>query len=258
VAGINRHAKTFPSARTEIKGDVPCSRTFSIDQPNEREPHIRGPALYGAPADATPIGTRRRPFDSVTIGLHWATALLVLAMFGSAWLHSLAEAHESVHAAALIQIHRSLGATIWIVTGLRLAWRLTNAELPPFPVDMTTFHRAIVKLSECTLYALLLAQPATGLSVVLFNGRAFTLFLWRIPQLLPQDKAISAAFHSAHEFGAWALGALAAGHASAALFHHFVLRDDVLQCMAPVIKEGDSKRAFPFRHVINAKSIEAQ
>jgi cytochrome b561 len=48
------------------------------------------------------MGTRRRPSDSVTICLHWATALLVLAMFASASLHSLAEARESLYAAALI------------------------------------------------------------------------------------------------------------------------------------------------------------
>jgi hypothetical protein len=46
-----------------------------------------------------PMGTRRRPFGSVTICLHRATALLVLAMFASAWLRSLAEARESVYAA---------------------------------------------------------------------------------------------------------------------------------------------------------------
>jgi cytochrome b561 len=233
-------------------------KDLSIDQPNERESHSRAPARYGAPADATPMGTRRRPFDGVTIGLHWATALLVVAMYASAWLHSLAEAQESVYAAALIQIHRSLGATIWVATGLRLAWRLTNAELPPFPVNMTKVHRAIVKLSEYILYALLLVQPAAGLGIMLFNGRAFTLFLWRIPQLLPQDKAISAVFHSAHEVGAWALAALAAGHASAALFHHFVHRDDVLHCMAPAIKAAGHKRESSPGGANGVRCIEAR
>jgi superoxide oxidase len=258
AAGISRHAKAFPSVTCGNQGRCAVQKDLSIDQPNGLESRSRAPARYGALADTAPMGTRRRAFDSVTIGLHWATALLVLAMFASAWLHSVAEAHESVYAAALIQLHRSLGATIWVATGLRLAWRLTNAELPPFPVDMTKVHRAIIKLSEYILYALLLVQPATGLGIALFNGRAFALYLWRIPQLLPQDKAISAGFHSAHELGAWALGALAAGHASAALFHHFVLRDDVLQCMAPVVATADRKRKFSFGRIYGERSIEAQ
>ena len=186
-------------------------------------------------AHTTPTNTRRPPFDSVTIGLHWATVLLVLAMFASAWLHALAEAQESVYAAALIQIHRSLGATIWVATVLRLAWRLTNAKLPPFPATMTKVHRTVVQWSEYGLYALLLVQPVTGMGATLSNGRPFALFLWRIQPLVPEEKALSATFHLAHELGAWALAALVAGHSVAALVHHFVLRDDVLECMTPVI-----------------------
>jgi cytochrome b561 len=49
------------------------------------------------------------------------------------------------------------------------------------------------------------------------------------------EKALWFTLLWAHQLGAWALGALVIGHAGAALFHHFVLRDDVLQCMAPVM-----------------------
>jgi cytochrome b561 len=233
-------------------------KDLSIDQPSERASKVPPQARDRAAAKAMPIGTRRPPFDSVTLCLHWATALLVLAMFASAWLHALAEARESLYAAAFIQVHRSLGATIWVATTLRLVWRLTNAELPPFPVDMTKVHRTIVQISEYILYALLLVQPATGLGMALFSGRSFALFLWRVPQLLPQNKAMSAAFHSAHEIGAWTLAALATAHAAAALFHHFVLRDDVLHCMAPVIPVAPRKPEFSFGQVFGGRRMEAK
>src|SRR6202047_1200059 len=97
-------------------------------------------------ADTTPREARRPPFDIVTIGFHWATVLIVLAMFASAWLRS--QSHDDVFKAILLQIHRSLGVTIWVATALRLAWRLTNAKLPSFPANMTKVHRAVVKLSE--------------------------------------------------------------------------------------------------------------
>jgi hypothetical protein len=129
-------------------------RDLSIDQPSERTSKVRPQARDRVLVNAMPIGTRRPPFDGVTLCLHWATALLVLGMFVSAWLHELAEASESLYAAAFIQVHRSLGAAIWVATTLRLAWRLTNAELPPFPVDMTKLHRIIVQISEYILYTL--------------------------------------------------------------------------------------------------------
>ena len=39
--------------------------------------------------------------------------------------------------------------------------------------------------------------------------------------------------HEVHALGAWALLGLVALHASAALFHHFALRDGVLRAILP-------------------------
>jgi cytochrome b561 len=180
----------------------------------------------------TPTGARRPPFDSVTIAFHWATVLIVLAMFATAWLHS--RSHDDAVKAILLQTHRSLGVTIWVATVLRLAWRLTNAKLPPFPQNMPKIQQRLAKAIEYALYALLLVQPATGMAATLFRGRQFALFFWEIPQLVP-EKALWITLLLAHQLGAYAFGALVIGHAGAALFHHFVLRDDVLQCMAPVM-----------------------
>jgi cytochrome b561 len=108
---------------------------------------------------------------------------------------------------------------------------------------MTKLHRATVKSSEYGLYALLLVQPATGLLTTFFGGRPFPLFFfWWIPPFMPREEMLRAAFHLSHELGAWALAVLTVGHAAAALFHHFVLRDDVLECMAPVIQRRTHNR----------------
>jgi len=190
-----------------------------------------------------PVDAQRPPFDRVTISLHWATVLLVLMLFVSAGLHALAEAKESVLAPALLQIHRSTGVTVWVVTALRLIWRLTNASLPPFPPAMGKLHRAAVKSSEYGLYALLVGQPVTGMLTTIFAGRPFALFLWRFPPLAVRDETLRAAFHLSHELGAWTLAILITGHAATALFHHFVVRDDVLACMAPVTRRHAPTKA---------------
>jgi len=208
-------------------------------------------AAKPANADRTPIGARRPPFDGVTIGFHWATVLIVLAMFATAWLHAMS--HDDAVKAILLQTHRSLGVTIWLATVLRLAWRLTNAKLPPFPSHMTNMHRAIVKGSEYCLYGLLLIQPATGLAHTLFRGHQFALYFWSIPPLVPTDAALRDAFMLAHRLGAYAFGALIIGHAGASLFHHFVLRDDVLQCMAPVMTTERPNRDYVSGGIIRSQ-----
>ena len=188
------------------------------------------------------IRARRPPFDAITMALHWATAMLVLLMFASAALHGYAQTRQSDDTPTLLWMHRSLGTIVWITTALRLAWRVSGAKLPPFPETMTPLHRLAVKSSEYALYSLLLSQPVTGLLISLFNGHPFPLLFFDVSPL-ERDVPIRDAFHAVHAYGARALGLLALGHAAAALFHHFVLRDDVLSCMAPVVAQAPPPRA---------------
>src|ERR1700674_3420344 len=101
------------------------------------------------------VGAGRRRFDSLTIGLHWATVALITGMFASAWL-LLASDRE--HAAILLNVHRSLGAVTWAVAIVRLAWRFSFAYLPPFPETMPRAQQRFAKASEYGLYALLCSR----------------------------------------------------------------------------------------------------
>jgi superoxide oxidase len=182
------------------------------------------------PRDRLCVGEGRRRFDILTIGLHWATVTLIAGMFASAWL-LLASDRE--HAAMLLTVHRSLGVVTWVVAIFRLGWRLSCAYLPPFPQNMPKVQQRLAKASEYGLYALLLSQPLTGLAQSLTRGRHFMLFAWRVPSLMAGDKPLTALFHQIHALSAWVLLALIGLHILAALFHRFVLRDEVLQSMLP-------------------------
>jgi superoxide oxidase len=188
-----------------------------------------------ASADTTPQSVRP-PFDAVTITLHWITVLMVLALLVSGLLH--AQLEEKSWAASLLLVHRSLGVTIWTLTVIRLVWRFTGAQFPEFPSSMTAIHRLGARLSEYALYLLLLLQPATGVAQSILRGRPVEVFAWSIPPLVPKDLALAGIFHETHELGAWCLIGLVTLHATAALIHHFMLRDDVLEAMAPVFRHG--------------------
>lgn len=174
---------------------------------------------------------RPRRFDAVTITLHWTTLALIVAQFASAWAHALAA--DGAQANLTLALHRSLGVTVWLVVAGRLAWRRLFAVLPPFPATMPKVQRAIATASEYGLYALLLVQPLTGLAQSLARGRPFALFGATVPAMMARDKALTGLFHEVHEATAWALLALIGLHAAAALFHHMVLRDEVLTSMLP-------------------------
>jgi cytochrome b561 len=174
----------------------------------------------------------RKSFDQVTILLHWLTVFLILFQFTSARLREAVH-HEAALAAAILTAHRTAGVLTWFIGLTRLAWRHSFAYLPPFPESMSKLQQTLAKANEHGLYVLLLVQPITGLSSALFHGQPFELIVWEVPALLAPNPEIRSVFIEAHEFGAKALIALIGLHAAAALFHHFVIRDDVLQRMLP-------------------------
>ena len=188
--------------------------------------------LYSAAQslDQPRVDDTRRGFDIVTIGLHWATVTLIVGMFASAWL-LLASDRE--HAAIFLTVHRSLGVVTWAVAIVRLSWRLGYAYLPPFPQNMSKVQQRLAKTSEYGLYGLLLFQPLTGLAQSLTRGRHFMLFAWQVPKVMAGDKPLTMLFHQIHAVSAWVLLGLIGLHILAALFHRFILRDEVLQSMLP-------------------------
>lgn len=190
-------------------------------------------ALVTIPTAVKPPAPTR--FDGVSIGLHWATVVLIAALFASAW--SLGLAGE--RAAGLLTLHRSLGVTLWLVAVCRLGWRLRFAVRPPLPATLPPLQHRAAALTEGGLYALLLLQPLSGLAQTVARGRPFQLFAFEAPRLMARDKPLATAFHQIHGLTAWLLLGLIALHVGAALFHRIVLRDGVLRSMLPWAGPGE-------------------
>ena len=85
------------------------------------------------------------------------------------------------------------------------------------------------------LYALVIATIALGITNAWVRGD--TLFgLFTIPKLSPGNAGLKETMQELHEWFGNALLIVAALHAAAALFHRFVLKDEVLQRMLPLRK----------------------
>ena len=94
-------------------------------------------------ADCVMLADKRTSFDGVSIAFHWLTAVMVLSLITTAVWHS--QSHDDVLRVLLLRIHRSLGVTVWFTTVSRLIWRMTHAQSPPFPDQMTQAHRSLVQ-----------------------------------------------------------------------------------------------------------------
>jgi superoxide oxidase len=174
----------------------------------------------------------RGVFDRATRFMHWLTAGLVLSAFVLAFSIDLATS-RSAHV-AFLQLHRSVGLTVWLLTMFRLAWR-HFAKYPDWPGEMSQSMRVAAAASEYALYALLLAQPILGLLQTNAHGdRVNLFFIGQLPALIEKDPLLAHRLLTAHKAVGLTLLALIVLHVSAALFHHLWRRDDTLTAMLPV------------------------
>ena len=162
--------------------------------------------------------------------IHWLTALLVLVTFilGPEDLDEMPHPELDLG----LQLHETLGLAVMLLTVLRLLWAAVDKrpEAVPAPRWMTVSSRAVQGL----LYLLLLIVPLTAVLGSWLEGDALSL-LGGVSVVPPigSAQAWGDALLDLHPALANALLWLAGLHAAAALFHHYVLKDGVLQTMLP-------------------------
>lgn len=185
------------------------------------------------PPDPRPAAAPPLPrYPTLTIALHWASALAVFGAFALAWVREAAD--DKPLRAALLFTHSQLGLLVLVLLVMRLAARLlapSTVVAPPGPA----WQRWASTGGHLAIYALLMAQPLLGWAVMNAHGHDALLFgAWALPGLAAPDPDLADTLAEAHETAAWALLALISLHASAALWHHYFRRDTVLASMLPL------------------------
>lgn len=173
--------------------------------------------------------------------LHWAIALLVIAMATIGLL--MVEMANTPRKIEIYALHKSIGLTVLGLVALRLAWRLYAGR--PAPVSgMPRWQERIATLTHGGLYALLFAMPLSGW---LFNSAAGYPLQWfgvfNLPALAGENRDLRELAGTLHEAGFWLLLVLVIVHAGAAFYHHLFLHDATLVRMLPRRRSKESDNA---------------
>ena len=188
-------------------------------------------SVHAGIKNAVELAAPVESYDRLVKAAHWSTLLLIAAAYGVAWM-SHAVATKEQHA-IFVELHRSLGVTIFALTVFRLAWRW-HARVPSLPADLPAIQKVAARVTEYGLYVLMLAQPILGVLHTNAQGRRIDFyFLRELPTIVGPDKVLAKQAIALHDLVAYVLLAIIALHAVAALFHHFVRRDNVLKAMLP-------------------------
>jgi cytochrome b561 len=147
------------------------------------------------------------------------------------WLLFLMLSFTIVAGNFLASMHKSFGAVLMMLIMLRLLWRLINMT-PKLPDETTAVESLLAKGMHWALYALMLAQPLSGMLMSQAAGHPVSFFgLFEFPVFIEQAKD-SAEFFRAMHGAVWILLVVAVlGHIGAALNHHFIKKDNVMKQM---------------------------
>ena len=169
-------------------------------------------------------------YDTATIVFHWLTAGLVAVL----WIvGKTVDFPSGAWRVDYRSVHIMLGFALALILMARLGWRVWRGlTMPP---DRHRLLVAAAKAMHWVLYLLLFATVAVGMTYEFARGDSlFNLF--RMPSFAHGNRALIHWIGGYHALAANAVLILAGLHALAALSHHYVMRDDVLARMAPVLR----------------------
>lgn len=185
-------------------------------------------AASGQDTDATVAQGGRVAYHPLTILIHWLTAALVILPFAIAWIALRMPDNVALR---LLVVHEAAGASILLITLLRLCWRAYTGPGPALTM-LPRWQVTAARIVQGLLLLLLIIQPILGwLTAAAANllPPALANVGWLHP--VAPDKQLYLFLAACHYWSARLLLALLALHIAAALYHHWVRRDDILRRM---------------------------
>ncbi|MDR8104994.1 cytochrome b/b6 domain-containing protein [Burkholderia cenocepacia] len=187
-----------------------------------------------------PCRDTARSYGSVSIGLHWVTALLVLSLILTAivmfvWLPNghapdLPTPLGTLNRLLIILIHEALGMVLLPIAVCRIVWRLRSGK-PESPKQ----SKPLMTLAAATWRVLLIGlavQIVSGPLSVLTYGyplQIFNLVVLKLPFL--KSASGHALVETVHHAAGWVILGTVTLHICGALFHTLIKQDGTLTRM---------------------------
>jgi len=187
-------------------------------------------------------------WGSVSKGFHWAIVAFALAQVPLGfWLSREApQARISGDDSVLLwleQIHHSCGFIILFLVLARSWWRMTNG-VPAHPPGLPAYQVRLASLTHGALYVLMFVFPLSGWAAssvigseqfpVPINFLGLEMVPLSFLHALPPPFNTFQVYRDIHIYCWYVGGALLSLHIVAALYHHLVLKTDVLRRMWPM------------------------
>ncbi len=169
-------------------------------------------------------------FNPVIIALHWLMLLLIVAVYVFMEFRGIfpkgSEPREFMKA-----LHFMLGMSVFFLVLLRLVVRFST-KVPNIIPEPKPIEKLLAKIMHIALYVFMIGMPLLGWLILSANGKTVPFFGVQLPALIAENKDLGKVLHEVHEIGGSLGYFLLGGHALAALFHHYVKKDNTLLRMS--------------------------
>ncbi len=169
-------------------------------------------------------------YSAPSIAMHWLTVVVFIGIYAAINVADVFPKDSDARQLAK-NLHFSLGLLVFGLVWLRIVLRVfggTPAIVPPPPA----WHVKLAKLGHLALYALMVVMPLVGWAVLSARGKPIVFFGLDVPALIGENKSLGRTLKDLHELGGNLGYFLIGGHAVAALYHHYFVRDNTLRRMA--------------------------
>jgi len=155
--------------------------------------------------------------------------LLIASVYATMELKSLFP--KGSHSREVMAIwHYMLGMSVFFLMWLRLLVRLAGAD-PVIEPALPMWQVLLAKVMHWALYVLMIGLPLLGWLTLSAKGTPAPFFGFELPALIGESKGLAKWLKDIHEATATVGYFLIGVHAAAALYHHYLRRDNTLRLM---------------------------
>jgi len=170
-------------------------------------------------------------YGKLSVAMHWLMFLLLVAVYACIELRELYPKGSDMRN-DLKTWHFMLGLTVFALVWLRLALRLFQLT-PAITPQPAPWQNVLAKLVHLALYVFMIGMPVLGWLILSGEGKTIPFYGMELPALIAKNKELAENVEDIHktiaEVGYYLVGL----HTLAALYHHYLVKDNTLRRMLP-------------------------
>ncbi len=164
------------------------------------------------------------------IVVHWLIAAIVIGLFASGYWMVELDYYDTWYTKAPFA-HKAIGVLLFIIIFVSTLLRCFTKK-PQYQSSLSTLEKRSAKIVQYSMSLLIYTLIFSGYIITTATGDPISVFgLFEIPAIFSDINSQNDLAGKLHRWGAYLCIGLATLHAAAALFHHFIKKDNTLKRM---------------------------